>query len=304
LELIVLDQSDDERTKIAVTAEVNGDPRVRYLRLGALGKPQALNQGRMLAQGDFLMLTDDDCEVEPDWIDRMLTEFASDPGVACVFGRVDAGPFDPTEAYVPVCVIEAPKTLRRLDELLTMPGWGNLGMGANMGLRADVVDYIGGWDPCIGPGAKFGSGDDHDMSVRLLRGGFRIRFSPLPRVVHFGLRRWSTAGKDQRRIWYGVGSVFAKHLRCGAFYPGGIRGPAYTLRDCASSLLHGKRPYGLSYVGSWCRGLASGLVHPINRHARQFIGQADEASYGNRFAEVVLRAAPSASKDPRGHEVT
>ena len=42
------------------------------------------------------------------------------------------------------------------------------------------------------------------MSVRLLRAGYAIRFSPLPRVTHFGVRRWNSAGKDQRRIWFGV----------------------------------------------------------------------------------------------------
>jgi glycosyltransferase involved in cell wall biosynthesis len=289
LELILLDQSDDDSTWIALASESASDPRFCYQRLGTPGKPKALNRGRALARGKYLLLTDDDCEVLPDWIDKVIAEFDTDPALGCVFGRVDAGSYNPAEVYVPVCAIERTKTIHDLDELLTMPGWGNFGMGANMALRREVVDRLLGWDACIGPGAKFGSGDDHDMSVRVLRAGYAIRFSPAPRVIHYGFRRLSTTGGDQRRTWYGVGGVFAKHLRCGALYKGGLRGPVYQLRSCAVSVLRGRKPYGLSYVASWCRGLAAGLVHPVNRATSQFVASGEDNRYGNRFAEVVLR---------------
>ncbi len=298
LELLVLDQSDDGTTRDALAPVLARDPRLAYHHLGLPGKARALNRGCAMTRGQYVLLTDDDCEVLPNWIGSMVEEFERNPDVDCVFGRVDAGSFDPAEGYVPVCPISEPRTIRRLDELLTMPGWGNFGMGANMSIRAGALAHLHGWDECIGPGAKFGSGDDHDLSVRLLRAGSAIRFSSTPRVIHYGLRRWDNAGRDYRRIWFGLGGVFAKHLRCGSFYWGGIRVPVNQVRDCTTKLLHGERPYGVSYVASWLRGFGSGLIHPLDRELSRFVPQTEDATkYAGRVADVVLRHADRNSPD-------
>lgn len=300
LELLLLDQSDADDTRQAVAPIAEGDSRLVYCRLEVPGKPLALNVGRAAARGAYVLLTDDDCEVTSDWIDRVLAEFREHPEVGCVFGRVDAVPHDPSTGYVPVCLVERAKTIRRLDELLTMPGWGNFGMGANMSLRADALEVLHGWDECIGPGAKFGSGDDHDVAVRMLRAGYAIRFSPEAKVVHSGMRHWEAAGRDYRRIWYGVGGVFAKHLRTGVFYPGGLRVPLYQVRDSTFSLLKGAKPRGVTYIGGWLRGFFAGLRHPVDRQTQRFVPIRREARrYADRVAEIVLRgnSPPNSGQD-------
>jgi GT2 family glycosyltransferase len=291
LEIVLLDQSDRPVTREALAPLIDADPRLVYLHLAIPGKPRALNQGLSVSRGEFVLLTDDDCEVAPDWIGCVLSEFEEHPDVACIFGRVSAQDFDASQGYVPICPIEKPLTLRALEQLLLMPGWKNFGMGANMALRRDVLQRIHGWDECIGPGAKFGSGDDHDLSVRLLRSGYPIRFAPSPHVVHYGFRSWGNAGKDYRRIWFGVGGVFAKHLRCGTFYPGGLRVPKDQLERCAAALLRGMKPQGISYIASWLRGFRSGLSHPLNREASMFVPvHADTGRYSDRVADIVLRS--------------
>jgi len=291
VELLVLDQSDDTATRDALKSVSAEDSRLRYYHLETPGKARSLNFGLSLLRGQFVLLTDDDCEVMPDWIEAALLEFERDPSLGCVFGRVEAGKHEASEGYVPICTIREPRTIYRVRDFLTMPGWGNAGMGANMALRSTVLSRLRGWDECIGPGAKFGSGDDHDLSVRLLRAGYPIRFSPAPRVVHFGFRRWHSAGHDHRRIAFGVGGVFAKHLRCRAFYRGGIRVPLYQLRESGGLILRGSRPHGLSYVASWTRGFAAGLVHALERDASQFVPGQDASSgrHASNVAEVVLR---------------
>lgn len=301
LELFVLDQSDTDDTRTALADVAASDPRFHYERMPLPGKAKALNRGRALARGQIVMLTDDDCEVAADWIDRVLEEFDQNPLAGCVFGRVEAAPHDPSQVFVPVCPIEREYTLHRLPQLLTMPGWGNFGMGANMSIRAEVLAELHGWDECIGPGARFGSGDDHDLSVRLLRAGHPIRFSPRPRVVHFGIRQWKNVGRDHRRVWFGVGGVFAKHLRCGAFHPGAVRVPANQLRECARDVLRGSRPYGISYVASWLSGFAAGLTHSLDRERSQFVADTTDAGkYARRVDNVVLRA--SEASDSRASE--
>lgn len=292
LELFLLDQSESDDTRTALASIAAADPRLHYERLPTPGKAKALNRGRALASGEFIVLTDDDCEVLPDWIDRIIEEFDDNPQVGCVFGRVDAVPHDASQVFVPVCPIDRQYTIRRLSELLTMPGWGNFGMGANMSIRSSVLTQLQGWDECIGPGAKFGSGDDHDLSVRLLRAGYPIRFSPRPRVIHFGIRRWRTVGSDHRRVWFGIGGVFAKHLRCGVFYPGGVRVPTNQLRQCARDLLKGSKPYGISFVASWVSGFLAGTTHPVDRTKSHFIlSKQDAGRYADRVANIVLRTS-------------
>jgi glycosyltransferase involved in cell wall biosynthesis len=65
-ELLVIDQSDGPESEHALAA-LRADPRLRYVRSRARGKGAALNEGLQLARGDFIALTDDDCEAPPDW---------------------------------------------------------------------------------------------------------------------------------------------------------------------------------------------------------------------------------------------
>jgi GT2 family glycosyltransferase len=234
-ELLVLDQSKDDSTEQAVRALCREDPRIVLVRLPLPGKPRALNAGRALARAPYLALTDDDCEVEKGWLAAIVQTFDADPTVGLVYGDVTAGPHDTSEGFIPICRIERPEKIGRLRDFLTMPNWQHFGIGASMALRASVLDRVGGWDECIGPGTKFGSGDDNDIAVKVLRAGPRIAFVPEARVVHHGFRFWKSSKADAKRTGFGLGAIFAKHLRCGTVYPGAFRAVTDAL------LLVGKR---------------------------------------------------------------
>src|ERR1700682_4804587 len=59
-DLIVVDQSDDERTLTSL-APWNGDRRLRLLVTKRLGLSAARNLGCMESQADLVAFTDDDC---------------------------------------------------------------------------------------------------------------------------------------------------------------------------------------------------------------------------------------------------
>jgi GT2 family glycosyltransferase len=301
-ELFLLDQSEDDSTeKAMVAAFPDRDPRVKHVRLARPGKPLALNEGVKQARGRYVLLTDDDCEVAPGWIEAIVAGFRRDPTVGCMYGTVDAAPHDKAAGYVPDRVIDEPKTIRRLSDLLTMPGWGNFGMGANMAVRTDVIQALGGWDACIGPGTKFGSGDDTDLAVRTLRAGHSLHLLPDAHVVHYGFRYWKSARRDLSRIAFGLGAVFAKHARCGALFPGAARPAAYFARQSVAFLMRAQRPAGAVFVASWCRGLWAGMKQPIDRTMSAFIPDSDAASYTWHVAEVVLRADQDAADESARH---
>ena len=80
-ELIIIDQSDDNRTEDAL-APFRNDSRLRYLRSTTKGKGVALNLGMQEARGEIVAITDDDCKVEPDWLNAHLAVFEKYPKVA------------------------------------------------------------------------------------------------------------------------------------------------------------------------------------------------------------------------------
>src|SRR5262245_6541505 len=131
-EVLILDQSDDDATAAALRPICESDPRVRYLRFETPGKPLALNEGLAQARGRYVLLTDDDCEVRSGWIEAMVTALESDTAVGCAYGSVEAAPHDASAGYIPAREITRAHTISSLGDFLTMPGWENYGMGANM----------------------------------------------------------------------------------------------------------------------------------------------------------------------------
>jgi len=76
-EVVVVDQSTDERTAAAVAAAANGDPRVRVVRTTTVGSSAARNVGALHAAGHVVAYTDDDCLVEPDWLELVREDIAT-----------------------------------------------------------------------------------------------------------------------------------------------------------------------------------------------------------------------------------
>src|SRR6476646_6072108 len=63
LELIVVDQSDDNRTEISLQPLLS-ERHISYIRTTTRGLSAALNVGVALAQTGIIAITGDDCEVD------------------------------------------------------------------------------------------------------------------------------------------------------------------------------------------------------------------------------------------------
>ena len=290
-ELLIMDQSDDDSTRDAILPLCEQDERVRYIRLELPGKPGALNRARQEARGRYLLLTDDDCESDPGWIHALTACFEADPNVGAAFGDVRAAQHDTTNGYIPDNPVDYSRTISTLQPYLQMPNMVNFGIGANMAVRADALAEVGGWDPCIGPGAKFGNADDHDLTVRILLAGYAVAFTPDAHTLHYGYRLWSESAKDVQHTGFGFGATFIKYLRCGKIYYGSLRMLVYFLLQIIRRALTNKRPLGVAFPRGWFKGAMAGLRYPIDRRTRCFVKMNAEESrkYGQEFAQVVRR---------------
>ena len=202
VEVIVVDQSDSASVRAA-------SARVRHIRTDTVGLSVARNVGLRAATAPIVVMTDDDCEVTPGWVEHMSAPFA-DETVALAYGRVTAGPADWSMGFIPISDI---RIRRRIDRLRSHDP--RVGIGANMSLRRDVALAIGGFDERLGAGADFVAGEEIDMALRLLRRGHAIMLEPGAEVVHHGFRTFEQGRQLVRGYALGSGAAYAKLLKCG-----------------------------------------------------------------------------------------
>ncbi|MEO0249376.1 MAG: glycosyltransferase family A protein, partial [candidate division WOR-3 bacterium] len=100
-ELIIVDQSNDNRTEEAIRPFLS-DARLRYIRTPTRGKGIALNIGLKEAIGEIVAITDDDCEVCGDWPACHVRLYRQNPDLVLTYGNVLAANYDPSEGIIPV----------------------------------------------------------------------------------------------------------------------------------------------------------------------------------------------------------
>jgi hypothetical protein len=210
-ELLLIDQSDSDETRLLAAAWGALIPKIIYVRLEEKNASAARNLAIDCGSGEVLAFIDDDCTVLPDWLDRVSEAFDRKPEANLIFGAVSAADHDPATAFVPTNNVRRERRLRgSLDSL-----WLN-GMGASMSLRLRPGSQLQ-FDLLLGPGARFRSSQDDDYAYRVLAAGGTIFETPTIEVVHHGARSYAGGGARTkvRDYLYGAGAAQGKLLRCG-----------------------------------------------------------------------------------------
>lgn len=211
-ELLVVDQSTADHTEQALQPLLV-DPRIRYMRSNTHGVSTARNIGIDSAHAEIVLMTDDDCEVPTDWVERMATLFDRYPSAAVVFCDVLAGSYDSAKGWILV------NKARRSMLIQTLRGWraaggANSGISAGMGVRRAAVQHVGGFDAMLGAGSPLRSGGETDLTIRLILHGYQIYRTTETCVYHHGFRTHEQGRKLMRGYMFGVGAVCAKQVKC------------------------------------------------------------------------------------------
>lgn len=192
-ELIVVD-SASRHADVAEAAARHGGRVVRCCRPGAA---RARNAGAATARHALLAFVDDDVRVPSDWAEAMATALSRDD-VAFVTGSVAVPPWQP-RAQREVAIYDAPEA-----RPITLASAAPLGSSANLGVRAEALELIGGFDESLGGGARFQAAEDLDLFDRLLGAGLRGRYDPSVSAWH---EQWRTRRQLLVLDWrYGVGA--------------------------------------------------------------------------------------------------
>jgi glycosyltransferase involved in cell wall biosynthesis len=213
-EVIVVDQSRDEATRLAVGRRQGGKAPIRYLRGIGTGLSRARNQGIAECTSPVIAFTDDDCRVDPAWLFELtepLRAGRADAAVGRTLPESNAdGAGETSSFYAPA---GSPVFSRR-----THP-W-RVGGGGNFATGRELLRRAGPYDERFGPGAPLESAEDMDLIHRILRAGDRLVYAPKAVVWH---RSWRSAQQNRRlsrAYGIGAGAYFAKHFMAGDWISG------------------------------------------------------------------------------------
>ncbi|MFA5240789.1 MAG: glycosyltransferase family 2 protein [Sulfuricella sp.] len=167
LEVIFVDDfSADGSVARARAWEKTGRVRVFEAR-NHNGKPGSLNIGLTLARGDYIFIPDADCELQPGIIQHLLAPFA-DAKVGAVSANLRVRNaarnwvtrFQECEYALNVSISRLWRA--PLNMLSILPGAGSM-------FRTVAMRQLGGYDS--------GLGDDTDLTLRLRKQGWKLRFA-------------------------------------------------------------------------------------------------------------------------------
>jgi glycosyltransferase involved in cell wall biosynthesis len=204
-EVVVVDDgsTDDTPDVVADYAKQHADHAIRLIRNERnMGVSGARNAGLREARGAYVLFTDSDCTVAPDWI-AYLVEAMDDSGAAAASGVViDAPPRNMAEwaACGTTRIGRASWQRRRL-------------VGNNMGFRGRVVrEYL--FDESLVYGC-----DEDEIAWRLVRDGHKTCFAPEavvyhdhPMTIRSYLRQGRRQGVGSARYWYKRGAYIGRDL--------------------------------------------------------------------------------------------
>ncbi len=194
-EVIVVDDGSTDDT----AAVVKRFPSVIYVRQDNAGPAAARNHGARMAKGQHLCFTDSDCVPHTDWITLLLRGFSvPDIGVVC-------GSYGIANSQSRLARGIHAEIMFRHAHLL--PDFPKAFGSYNFCVRKEVFDRVGGFQT----GYRQASGEDNDLSYKILKAGHRIYFQRQALVDHHHTTQLGKYLKEQFRHGFWRVKMYAEH---------------------------------------------------------------------------------------------
>ena len=210
-EVIVIDNNSRDATRATVERHQTKFPvPLRYLFEAQQGRSSALNTGLTHATGRVLAFTDDDVRVQDGWLDAACEPLRQGmPGIDYTGGPVrpiwEIPPprwLDLTrgDLWGTIAIQDHGAVAVRYEEARKVP------LGANMAVRADVFDVVGGFRADLGrAGGRVVLGQEvPEWLMRARRAGFGGLYVPAMEVHHH-VPAGRLTPRYFRRWWFGKG---------------------------------------------------------------------------------------------------
>ncbi len=190
VERIVVDNAPlDNQTKALMATHF---PTFQYLQEPTPGLNQARNTGITAATGELIAFTDDDCEVDPEWVTAILRVFQQDPDVMAETGlAVPRSLETPAQLgfeqqggwahgferhWIRWGAQSDPRQLIHIRQFMT---------DCTMAFRRSVFEQIGLFDAALDQRSDvLHGGGSMDLMFRLIYGGYTLAYAPEVWVYH------------------------------------------------------------------------------------------------------------------------
>lgn len=202
--IVVVDQGGSGRIARQLEDLCALGVEARYQRSGGRGRALGLNEGLRLVTTPFVVITDDDCVPDGQWIEHFAAHFANEPG-AVFTGQVAAAG---EERVISIVSDQRRATSRKPGFSFDRLSGGNCGMGLKVLQRIGLFDE----DPCMS------FAEDGEWAYRVLKAGIPVVYSPDLIVAHVGWRSSDERLSQYRRYARSHGAFFGKHLRHGDLF--------------------------------------------------------------------------------------
>jgi GT2 family glycosyltransferase len=165
-----------------------------------LGFAAGVNQGMAAAEGETVVLLNNDALATPGWLGALLDALDRDPEVGIAVPRSNhvAG----VQLLRGVGYAEAPSEALdafAAERAAALAGQGFVAdrvMGLCMAIRRDVVDIVGGFDPVF----RIGNFEDDDYSIRTRLAGYTLWVCDDSYVHHYGHTTFKLLPEDYRAL--------------------------------------------------------------------------------------------------------
>jgi glycosyltransferase involved in cell wall biosynthesis len=213
VELIVVDDGSTDDT--AAVAKSAGATVISQQNAGPAA---ARNRGWQSARGTFICFTDADCIPTAGWLEKLLEGF-TEPHVGAVAGTYEIAN---TSSWLARWVHQ-----EIMERHKRMPPFVRAFGSYNVAIPRHVLQATGGFDPVY----RRASGEDNDLSYRIIKKGWRIAFRPQAKVAHYHPESLRKYLMEQYRHGFWRAKLYKDH-------PDMIRGDDYTrLRDRLEPIL-------------------------------------------------------------------
>lgn len=169
VEIIVVDDGSTDNTP----SIIQSFKQIKYIRQANAGPATARNRGVRESRGEIIFFTDADCIPESDWIEKMIVHF-DDPKIAVVAGSYGIANSDKILAR---CIHREIVFRHKVLMPTLCKAFGSY----NFCIRREIFDKVGGFDPKY----RHASGEDNDLSYKIIKSGCKIYFEKNSRVKHY-----------------------------------------------------------------------------------------------------------------------